>query len=376
MLGFLPVFLVAAQGVLVRREFAFDERQLGIAVAVFFGTGALLSAPGGRLSERLGPRRGMMATAAGTATLVVLIAALASGYVDLLVFMALAGCVNAVAQTSGDLSVARGVPQRVQGFAYGVKTSCLPLATLFAGVAIPVIGVRLGWRFSFVAAAGVALVVTALIPRASSFAPAPQRATSGRAPASRSALLLLAVAGALSIGAVNTMGAFYAESAMRLDLSPSAAGWWLAAGSLGAVAGRIGFGAVGDRLTRPHLTVVAWLWLAGGTAMALFAPTTSLVVFAVATAVAFTAGSGWTGLYLAAVVRSHPQAPAAASGIVMTGQFAGSVVGPLLFGAAAARGHYAAAWLATGAALVVAATMLPPAERLLARARRVEAGAT
>ncbi len=372
MLGFLPVFMVAAQGVLVRAELDFDEAQLGIAVSVFFATGALLAAPGGRLSERLGPRRGMMVTAGATAVLVVLIAQLVSDWATLLVFMGLAGSVNAVAQTSGDLSVARGVPEHVQGLAFGIKTSCLPMATLLAGVAIPVVGVNFGWRASFLAAAGVAAAVAALIPRGSSFRPAPPKRTAPRPNASRSALLVLMLSGALSIGAVNTMGAFYAESALRLDLSPSAAGWWLAVGSLGAVAGRIGFGAVGDRLHRPHLAVVAWLWIAGGIGMAFLAPASSLPLFAVATLVAFTAGSGWTGLFLTAVVRSNPAAPAAATGVVMTGQFAGSVVGPLLFGAAASRGRYFGAWIVTGLALAGAAALLPTAERLLGRARQIE----
>ena len=375
MLGFLPVFLVAAQGFLVRRDLAFDEARLGVAVSVFFATGALLGAPAGRLSERLGPRRGMMVTAIATAVVVVLIAVVVHDYPTLLLFMGLAGAVNALAQTSGDLSVARGVPERVQGFAFGVKTSSLPLATLFAGVAIPVVGVQLGWRMSFVAAVAVAAAVATLIPRGSSFVPPPPPRVSPRAKASRAALLVLAISGALSIGAVNTMGAFYAESALRLDLSPSAAGWWLAVGSLGAVAGRTGFGAVGDRVRRPQLTVVFWLWIAGGTGMILLAPTSSLPLFAGATLLAFIAGSGWTGLFLTAVVRSNPQAPAAATGIVMTGQFTGSVVGPLLFGAAASRGMYAGAWVTTGLALIVAAAMLAPAERLLRRARENESQA-
>ncbi|MPZ73586.1 MAG: MFS transporter, partial [Nitriliruptorales bacterium] len=265
MLGFLPVFLVAAQGVLVRGELNFNEARLGIAVSVFFATGAAMSAPGGRVSERLGPRIGMLTTAGAIAVLLVLIAVTVHSWATLVVFMALAGAVNAVAQTSGDISVARGVPERVQGFAFGVKTSCLPLATLFAGVAIPAVGVHFGWRVSFLVAVGVAAAVAGLVPRASSFRPAQShRATAPGPTPSPSALLVLAIAGALSIGAVNTMGAFYAESALRLDLSPSAAGWWLAFGSLLAVLARVGFGAFGDRSERGHLALVIWLWVAGG----------------------------------------------------------------------------------------------------------------
>ncbi len=367
MLGFLPVFLVAAQGVLIRGDLAFDEARLGVTVSVFFGVGAALSAPGGRLSERLGPRRGMLATAAATGILLLLVALVVDDWVTLVGLVALAGAVNAVSQTSGDLSVARGVPERVQSFAFGIKTSCHPLATLFAGAAIPAIGVRFGWRASFVAGAVLAAAVTALVPRATSFRPASPRRALPEARPSAAALLALAIAGALSIGAVNTTGAFYAESALRLGLSPSAAGWWLAAGSLGAVVARITFGAMGDHSRRTHLRLVTWMWIAGAVGLGLLAPPGPLALFAVATVVVFTAGSGWTGLYLTAVVRTYPAAPAHATGIVMTGQFTGSVIGPLLFGAAASRQHYAAAWIATGMALLLAAALLPAAERLVHR---------
>lgn len=365
-LGFLPVFLFAAQGALVRSELGFDEAQLGIAVSTFFATGAMLSAPAGRLSERLGPRTGMLAAAAAIAGVLIAIATMARSFGHLVVLLGIAGAVNALAQTSGDLSVARGVPQRLQGLAFGIKTSCVPLATLFAGVAIPVVGVRYGWRSSFLAAAIAAALVAALVPRGGSFRQALPTRSVGKPDAGARALLMLAIAGALSIGAVNTMGAFYAESAMRHGLSPSAAGWWLAAGSLAAVATRVGLGARGDRMAGGHLAMVAWLWVAGGVGLVLLAPARSMVLLAAGTAVAFTAGSGWTGLFLTAVVRSSPRAPAAATGIVMTGQLGGSVIGPLVFGAVAARGSYTGAWIFMALALLVAAALMHPAERMLA----------
>ncbi|MPZ74357.1 MAG: hypothetical protein GEU74_14230 [Nitriliruptorales bacterium] len=163
------------------------------------------------------------------------------------------------------------------------------------------------------------------------------------------------------------MGAFYAESALRLGLSAPAAGWWLAGGSITAVISRVAFGAGGDRMLRSDLTVVAWLWVAGGVGLVLLAPAESLALFGVGTLLAFAAGSGWTGLFLTAVVRSSPGAPAAATGIVMSGHLAGSVVGPLAFGAAASRGHYGGAWIGAGVAMLLAAALVPAVKRLLRR---------
>ena len=365
-LGFLPVFLIAAQGVLVREELDFDEAGLGLAVSVFFGIGALLSAAGGRLSERLGPRTGMLTGAAATSVLLILFATIVHSWQTLIVLMGVAGGINALTQTSADISVARGVPERVHGFAFGVKTSCLPLATLLAGVAIPAVGVRFGWRVSFLAALGLAALVVALVPRATSLPPPPAHARHVEGPTpNRGALLILALAGGLGIGAVTTLGSFYVESALRLDMTPSAAGWWLAAGSLGAVIARTSLGAWGDRSETAHLSLVAWLWVAGGAGVAMFGLPGPLPLFAIATLVAFMAGSGWTGLFLTAIVRANPAAPGHATGLVMTGEFSGSVIAPLVFGAVVSRGGYPAGWAGAATALVVGACLLPLAQRRL-----------
>ena len=198
------MFLVAAQSTLVRSDLDFNEAQLGLAIAVFFAMGALCSTGGGRISERLGPRTGMLITVATTTALCLVVAAAADTWAQLVVLLGVAGAVNAVAQTSGDLAVARGVPSRVQGLAMGVKTSCLPLATLFAGAAIPGIGVRYGWRVSFVAVAALAAVLVLLVPQRHSFVSAPATRTSLNPDMPTATLVVLAIGGALSTGAVNT----------------------------------------------------------------------------------------------------------------------------------------------------------------------------
>jgi predicted MFS family arabinose efflux permease len=244
----------------------------------------------------------------------------------------------------------------------------LPLATLLAGAAIPGIGVRYGWRTSFVAVVALAATLLFLAPQRRSYVGPPATRTSLKPDVTTSTLVVLAVGGALSTGAVNTMGAFYVESALRSDLTPGQAGWWLAAGSLAAVSARIGFGASGDRIKVSLFRVVAMLWAVGAVGVALFAPAGSLALLAVGTLVAFAAGSGWTGLYFAAIIRSNPSAPASATGTVMTGEMIGSVLGPLAFGAAVSTGSYTVAWLATAAALLLGAALLPLAERLMSSA--------
>jgi predicted MFS family arabinose efflux permease len=68
---------------------------------------------------------------------------------------------------------------------------------------------------------------------------------------------------------------------------------------------------------------------------------------------------GWPGVFIYAVVRAFPHAPAAATGVTQTGAFLGSATGPMLFGLVAARGSYDAAWLlSAGLAVAGAAAML------------------
>jgi sugar phosphate permease len=49
-----PLFLTAALAVAMRADLAFDKKQLGIVVSVFFIGVALSAVPAGRLVERLG----------------------------------------------------------------------------------------------------------------------------------------------------------------------------------------------------------------------------------------------------------------------------------------------------------------------------------
>jgi MFS family permease len=74
---------------------------------------------------------------------------------------------------------------------------------------------------------------------------------------------------------------------------------------------------------------------------------------------AFGAGWGWPGLFNFAVVKTHPNTPAAATGITQTGASGGAALGPLVFGLVVEAASYDAAWLLCGAiALVALVTIL------------------
>lgn len=91
--------------------------------------------------------------------------AVAPSYSMLLLALALGGVANSLAQIGTNGTLAQVVPRHRRGLAFGVKQAAIPAATLLAGFALPVVGLTLGWRASFAAAAGLAVFYIAFVPR-------------------------------------------------------------------------------------------------------------------------------------------------------------------------------------------------------------------
>jgi predicted MFS family arabinose efflux permease len=105
-----------------------------------------------------------------------------------------------------------------------------------------------------------------------------------------------------------------------------------------------------------HLRLVAIMLAGGAVGYALLAAGGD-VALVLGTVLAFALGWGWVGVFFFAVVRLNPDAPGAATGIVQTGDFAGSLVGPVVFGSLAASGTYRSAWFVAAALAVLGAVV-------------------
>lgn len=369
--GGLPVFLLGSLAVFIREDLHFGETALGAAASIYYLASAVASVAGGRLAERLGARRAI-GVAASTLTVAVLgIAVLAHSWSALAAFMALAGLANALTQPATNLGVARGVDPRRQGLSFGIKQSNGPLNTLLAGLAVPALGLTVGWRWAFVALAVVALPLVIAGLRGPGIAydrSAPRPTVSGRG-----ALIMLSVAAAFAVVAGSSLGAFYVESAVAAGTKPALAGTVLAGGSVLGIAARIFWGSVGDRAPRRHFQVVALLLLTGAVGFALLGMGGGVPTLVVATLIALGMGWAWPGLFNFAVVTRSPRAPAAATGITGTGQFAGGIVGPLGFGLLVENSSYGVAWSAAAAAMVCAGFLALLGGRALDRSVAAEA---
>ncbi|MEU8612356.1 MFS transporter, partial [Actinoplanes sp. NPDC048791] len=160
----VPVFLVGGLAVQISDELGFGPAGLGLAVSAYFGASALASVPAGALVERYGSTTIARAGIALAAASLLTIAVAARSLWSLIAILALGAGANAMGQLASNTSLSRHVPVRRQGLSFGVKQAAIPVSSLLAGAAVPVVALTLGWRWAFVFAAAGAVAALWLVP--------------------------------------------------------------------------------------------------------------------------------------------------------------------------------------------------------------------
>lgn len=372
--GVLPVNLFAGLAPLIRREFGFPAAWIGLGVSVFFGASALSSLHAGRLTERLGAKRALRLGLLLAMTSLASIGLLADGRPLLAVALAIGGLGNAVTQPAANLALAQGAPAERLGLVFGIKQSAIPVAAAMGGFAVPLVGLTVGWRAAFVAVAATAVLLL-LLPadtataRRSDGAPSASPAP-GRAPVPRSLWLLTATI-ALGASAATGMSSYLVESSIDAGWPIGLAGSFLGIGSVLGIIARLTVGWWSDRRQDDGLAIVGAMMAVGtlGFVLLMFPERPLALLLGVPTA--FAAGWGYNGLFIRAVVRLHPDTPAASTGVFQIGSFSGPTLGPTLFGAVAAVAGYRAAWATMAALAASSAVLLQVARRQVARERAV-----
>lgn len=368
-LASLPAFLIGATAVLIRTEFGFNERALGVLIAVFYATSGLISVPGGKLGDVIGARRALLLSTTGTGLSLLGMATVASSYGHLVALLVLAGASQATAQPASNLALSRGVGRQWLGLAFGLKQAAIPTATLLAGLSVPIIALTLGWRWAFVLPAAATLVVPFALPKLS-WAGAP-RAGSHAADSARGPLLLLAVAGGFGSAAAVAMPAFLVEAAVSRGIGAGTGGLILALGSVVGIASRITAGWRADHRDGGHLLVVAAMLGSGVVGYLLLAFAQNTPMFVVGGMIGFAAGWGWPGLFIFAFARLNPVATGAGTGIGQAGAMTGAMIGPIIFGVLIAEVSYVAAWSMAAVEAGVAALLVLLGRAWILRLRRL-----
>ncbi len=251
----------------------------------------------------------------------------------------------------------RTAPPARMALTFSIKQTGVPAGAALAGALLPAVAITAGWRVALagVAVAGVAIALAAQATRRELDQGTTEvREFSLRAvmepvrvvlahPVLRELSLVGCAYAATQVCLTSFLVVFLTEA---LGWSLVAAGFALAAATLGGVAGRIVWGAIADRaaVSRSVLGAIGVIAGACGAAMALAAetwPTSAMIALITlygATAI------GWNGVQLADLARHAPAGKAGAitgaSGVVT---FAGVVFGPPLFALlSAASGGYRA----------------------------------
>lgn len=364
----LPAFLTGALAVQIGRDVRFSVAGLGVAVGAFFVSSALGSALLGRLVELIGWRRGMYTGAAATLVSCVGIATLVRSWAALVLFLAVGGLGNAIAQPAANLSLARLVRAERQGAVFGVKQSAIPVATMLGGVSVPAIALTVGWRWTYVLAALLTVLAVVSVSARADVGTTGRRARAAQASAphrSMRPLLLVSVAGGLGAMVGNALGAFLVTTAVAGGLSESSAGVLLAVASVAGLVVRVSVGWAADRRPFRPLVAVALLLALGALGCLMIASLQSVLLVGGAL-IGFAAGWGWPGLLNLAVVREYAAAPAMATGVSQTGVYIGAALGPVGFGLVADRADLDTAWLVAVVVAVAGAVASFTGDRRLA----------
>jgi MFS family permease len=353
----VPLFFVSGLAVQIGSDLHLDPRSLGLAVSTYFAATALSTATLGRVVQRVGARRGLIA-AIVVSSLVLLGIAVAGSVLHIAVLLAVGGLANGTVHPASNALLAGDGSRRGLGRALGIKQAAPAFATLVAGLAVPLVALTLGWRWSFAGAGVLGLLLlwsVWSVPAPAVSTPDPPAAAG---PTVAASLLPLAIAAGLGSAAGNSVAVFLVDSGVRMTgLAEGSAGVVYAAASLAGIVARIGFGWLVDSPRGPHPLVLASWLLASGAVGHLLMATGSPPLFVLGGIVGFGLGWGWPGLVQLAAVRHRPGAAARATGTVMTGFATGSLLGPLVFGQLVHREGYPALWLAT-TCLCVASSLL------------------
>lgn len=357
----IPVFLVGGLAVQIGDELHFSPAGLGLAVSAYFGASALASVPAGALVERYGSTRVSRYGIALAAASLAGVAIAARSLWSLIAILVLGAGANAAGQLASNASLARRVPARRQGLSFGVKQAAIPVSTLLAGAAVPAVALTLGWRWAFVLAAVLACAAIAVVPAERD---EEQHSRGRNGDRAIGPLVVIGAAATLAAGAANALGTFLVDSAVVRGIAPGPAGLALTLGGAVCMVARVAGGWQADLRPQRQVGVVAAVLVCGAAGLLLLA-VPGIPALVAGVVLGFGLGWSWPGLLNFAVVRLHPQAPAAATSITQTGVYAGGCVGPIGLGTLAAAAGYPTMWVVAAAAMVLAGVLMLGGNALL-----------
>ena len=355
-----PVFLLGAGFLQIGDELGFSVTGLGALTAAFFLTASAMSPFLGKVVHRIGWQKAMRINAVTSSSILIAIAALARSTTTLAALLVLSAGIYAMTNPAANQTLHDSVDPSRRGLIFGLKHAGIPSSTLIAGLAVPAVIVSVGWRWAYVAAAVLGVVVLFLIPSGSTTAPThtgeedPRRRV---APMNLRRLLRFGAGSALATWAAVALSTYLVAAAVDAGFSESSAGLLLFAGSAASIPGRVAAGLITDRLGSKGFGGITILTGIGAIVFALI-PSSSGSMFTILILLAFATGWGWPGLMTYTIVNANRGTVAASSAIAQAGVFVGAGAGPLVIGRVADHWSFDAVWFIVAAALAGAAVIV------------------
>jgi len=340
---------------------------VGVFVGLMYAGGMAGSLASGGFIERFGAIRVSQACVLLCAAGIALVAAAPGAAAPAAALLPVAALVLGVGYgpitPASSQVLARTAPPSRMALTFSLKQTGVPAGAALAGAGLPALALALGWRPALLLVAAMGILV-ALVAQ-----PARHRLDADRRPTRPLTLVgafapLRVVVASRVLSELSAAGFVFAATQVcltsflvvylteALHWSLVHAGLALTVANAGGIAGRIGWGAVADRIVPPRRLLGSL-----GILSCLCAATTSTFDAATAPALVMatcalfgTTAIGWNGVQLAELARHAPKGAAGAitgaSGFIT---FSGVVAGPPLFALLATlTGGYRAGFLACG----------------------------
>jgi MFS transporter, ACS family, hexuronate transporter len=368
---------IAPLAPLFQPELGLTKSEVGVFASATFAGSWVVLILAGSLSDRVGVRK-MLFAGQMLMAVPMLMMAVAGSFVHAVVIMLLAGLGRGTVLPASTKAIMDWFPPSSRATAMGLKQTGMPVAGLLTAVALPAIGLTLGWRYA-VTLVGLLIIVggvaTGLLYR--------DIQKPAQAPGRRLGLISelgglvrnpnVWIIGLISVLFVTTQLSLvtylplYFNEVVLLPFIPDeaarivAAGGYLGVAHAGGIFGRVFWGVISDRLFGGRRMVVLGLLgvICAAALLGLAEAGTGYPLW-VLTILAFALGAtaiGWNGIHQTAMVEVAGRARAATGvGLIMSLSQVGLVAGPPLFGLIVdVSGLYRTAWLVlTGLAVAAA----------------------
>jgi MFS family permease len=344
----------------IRDEFGLTPVAVGAVGAMSYVGALVATVPAGRITDRIGGLR-MIVAALWCIGSAVEIAAAAPSAAVFLIGVGLAGIGYGAANPASNALAAGSVPHRRQAVVMSIKQMGVMVGGILAGLTLPGLALLSSWRVALLlplvacAAIGLAAFPLALAHSpGSSISRRDAKSNAVTISMSRTALYGFAMAG-VQITIVSYVSVYLVD---KVHLSSTAAGIGLAVTMLGGATGRLAWGVVSDRLFDSRLPPLQ-LAAAGGALGLLALPLAgSLLVYPLLAVVGLCA-IGWNGVYLTMIAENAPEHVGRATGGALVWLYGGAVACPPLFGLiVGAAGSWALIWIAMGLVVALAAAAI------------------